>query len=376
MDRTLEKHIVRDMPQKIILLSGPRQSGKTTLAKMLNKSFDYLNFDNSEHRLAFNEKTWDRNKKLVVFDELHKMKNWKTWLKGIYDTEGLKPHIVVTGSARLDLHRKAGDSLAGRFFAYRLHPLDMKEIEKQLKPKNITQVMNMLLEVGGFPEPYLKGSSKYYKRWKKTHLDIILKQDLIDLENVREITSIETLIQLLRKSVGSTISYSSLARDLQCSDKTVKKWITLLENMYVIFKVLPFHKNVARAVLKAPKIYFYDTGQVLGNRGTKLENLVACALLKELHFRQDCIGEESKLHFLRTKDGEEIDFLLVINEKPHMMIEVKLSDEKPSSSFRFFKKTFKNIPKIQLVQEIKREKTYPNGTQIRKADLWLTKIDI
>ncbi len=280
MERYLKKYILNDLKKKIVLLTGPRQSGKTTLAQMLSNNFDYLNFDNPEHRLGIFERSWDRSRELIIFDELHKLKNWKSWLKGIYDTENIPPRIIVTGSAKLDTYRKVGDSLAGRFFQFRLHPLDLKEIKTIIKPVKIKAALEQLLDVGGFPEPYLEGNARFYNRWKRSHLDIILKQDLVDLENVQQITSIETLIQLLRKRVGSPVSYNSLARDLQCSDKTVKRWLTILENMYVIFKVGPFHRNIARSILKAPKYYFYDTGQVIGDSGIKLENLTACALLK------------------------------------------------------------------------------------------------
>ena len=376
MERYLAEYIQKDLKKKIVLLTGPRQTGKTTLSKMLNNSFDYFNYDNAEHRLGLIERSWDRSKDLIIFDELHKLKNWKSWLKGVYDTEQIPPSIIVTGSAKLDTYKKVGDSLAGRFFQFRLHPLDLKEINQALHPENLENEFYKLLQVGGFPEPYLDGSQTYYNRWKKSHLDIILKQDLIDLENVQQITSIETLIQLLKKRVGSPISYSSLAEDLQCSDKTIKRWLTILETMYVVFKVPPYHKNISRAILKSPKYYFYDTGQVVGEAGIKLENLVACSLLKELHFREDCMGEQWNLYYLRNKDGREMDFLVTRNEQPALMIEVKWSDANRNPSFSFFEKYFSNVMKIQLVKEIKREKTYPDGTQIRSAVNWLSEISL
>ena len=376
MERYLKKYILSDIKKKIVLLTGPRQSGKTTLAQMLSNNFDYLNFDNPEHRLGLIERSWDRSRELIIFDELHKLKNWKSWLKGIYDTEGVPPWIIVTGSAKLDTYKKVGDSLAGRFFQFRLHPLDLKEIQQTLHPENLENELNKLLNLGGFPEPFIEGKETYYNRWKKSHLDIILKQDLIDLENVQQIVSIETLIQLLKKRVGSPVSYRSLAEDLQCSDKTIKRWLSILETMYVVFKVTPFHKNISRAILKSPKYYFYDTGQVVGDRGIKLENLVACALLKEIHFREDCLGEQWNLFYLRNKDGREIDFLVTRNEEPTLMIEVKWSDANLSSNFSFFDKYFSAVNKFQLVKELNREKTYPDGTQIRTAHKWLSKISL
>lgn len=343
---------------------------------MLKGNYDYFNYDNAEDRLGLLEKSWDRSKELVIFDELHKLKNWKSWLKGIYDTEQIPPSIVVTGSARLDTYRKVGDSLAGRFFQFRLHPFDLKEIHHVHDSKNSETVLDNLLETGGFPEPFLEGSQTYYNRWKKSHLDIILRQDLIDLENIQQISSVETLIQLLKKRVGSPISYRSLAEDLQCSDKTVKRWLSVLETMYVVFKVTPFHKNISRSLLKAPKYYFYDTGQVMGNPGTRLENLVACALLKEIQFREDCLGEQWNLFYLRDKDGREIDFLIARNEAPYLMVEVKWSDAKLSSNFSSFGKYLTGIKKIQLVKELNREKTYRDGAQIRMAHNWLAEVSL
>lgn len=374
MKRYLEKYIRKDLKRKIILLTGPRQTGKTTLSKMFSKSYDYFNYDNAEHRLGLMEKSWDRSKDLIIFDELHKLKNWKSWLKGIYDTEKIPPAIMVTGSAKLDAYKKVGDSLAGRFFEFRLHPLDLKEIKSEFGAEKLGEKLERLLRLGGFPEPYLENDESYYNRWKRSHLDIILKQDLIDLENVQQVTSIETLIQLLKKKVGSPISYSSLAGDLQCSDKTIKRWLAILETLYVVFKVLPFHRNISRSILKAPKYYFYDTGQVPDEPGMKLENLVACALLKEMHFREDCLVEKWNFYYLKNKDGREVDFFLTKEEKPRLMLEVKWSDAERSPNFSFFEKFLPGTKKIQIVKELQREKTYPDGTEIRTAQNWLAEM--
>ena len=376
MKRYLTKYIQEDLATKIVLLTGPRQTGKTTLSKILKSDYDYFNFDNLEDRLSLQKKSWDRSKDLVIFDELHKLKNWKSWLKGVYDTEGIPPSLLVTGSAKLDTYRKVGDSLAGRFFQFRMHPLDLKEIKTFGNPENLETELEKLLEIGGFPEPFLNGTNRFYNRWKKSHLDIILKQDLIDLENVQQIIQIETLIQLLKNRVGSPVSYSSLARDLQCSDKTVKRWLTILENMYVIFKVPPFHENIARAIQKAPKFYFYDTGQVIGDSGIKLENTVACAIQKEIHFREDCFGEEKKIYYLRNKDGKEIDFCTTRNDNPSLMLEVKWKDGTLSSNFEIFKKFFPQIKMIQVTKELRKEKTFPNGSEIRTAHKWLANLSL
>jgi predicted AAA+ superfamily ATPase len=374
MRRYLERYITRDLDSKIVFLTGPRQTGKTTLSKQLTDQYDYFNYDYAEDRLSLLEKSWDRSKQLIIFDESHKLKNWKSWLKGIFDKEGTQPALMVTGSAKLDTYRKAGDSLAGRFFQFRLHPLDLKEINTILGPIDIEKELDILLTVGGFPEPYLNGSQRFYKRWKRSHLDIILKQDLVELENVQEIIAVETLIQLLRKRVGSPVSYSSLARDLQCSDKSVKRWTTILENLYVIFKVTPYHRNIARSILKAPKYYFYDTGQVMGDEGARLENLVACALHKEIQYQVDCLGEEKKLYYLRDKDKREIDFFITDEDEPLLMLEVKWRDRTMSPAFNAFATYFPNAKKIQIVKILDRRRSFPNGVVVQRAGEWLTSV--
>lgn len=373
MRRVLKNFIYEDLNKKIVLISGPRQSGKTTLAKMLSNNYDYLNYDKSEHRLLLKEKSWDRKKELVILDEIHKMDNWKRWLKGIYDTEGLHPKIVVTGSARMDIVKKIGDSLAGRFFSYRLHPLDIKEVFPIIKP---AEAMERILEIGGFPEPFLENNQRFYNRWKKSHLDIILRQDLIDLESVSDISSIEILIELLRLRVGSPVSYSSLARDLERDAKTIKRWLILLENLFILFPVRPLHKNIARSILKEPKYYFFDTGQVKGNLSMKLENLTACALLKELHYLEDVEGMTTALYYLKNKDGKEIDFVTSVNNKITYLIEVKLAENTLSKNFSVFGKYFNKAKKIQLVKDLKKEKTYPSGEEIRRADLFLSNLNL
>ncbi|HJZ23533.1 MAG TPA: ATP-binding protein [Candidatus Babeliales bacterium] len=373
MKRDIAQHIKKDLEKKIVFISGPRQVGKTTLTKSLDLTYDYFNYDRAADRVALQDNSWDRNKELVIFDELHKMNQWKRWLKGIYDTEGVRPRILVTGSSKLETYRKVGDSLAGRYFQYRLYPFDLKEVHSHYSKE---EAFKRLWECSGFPEPFIDGTEAFYHRWKRSHLDIILRQDLIDIQTIRDIQAIEALIELLKSNVGSTISYSNLARALEKDAKTIKRWLQLLENLYVVFKVTPYSKKISRSLLKEPKYYFYDSVQVSKDNGIKLENIVAAAILKELHRLEDVLGASTtKLHFLRTKDGKEIDFLVVINDKPYCLIEVKWSDDTPSKHFSYFENYFMKAKKIQLVKEIKRDKTYPNGLEIRNVVTWLSNID-
>lgn len=375
MNRLLSAYVKQALSEKIVLLTGPRQCGKTVLAKQLYSDADYFNYDAVEDRLALRDKSWDRKKPLIIFDELHKMKEWKRWIKGVYDKEGVKPQLIVTGSAKLDTYRKVGDSLAGRYFQYRLYPLDLKEVARY-ESYSHDDIFNRLWHCGGFPEPFLKGTESYYKRWRRSHLDIILRQDLLDLQTVRDIQAIETLVHLLKTRVGSGVSYANLARDLERDIHTVKRWLQLLENLYVIFRVTPFHKNIARSLLKEPKYYFFDIAQVDNGDGARLENLVAIALLKELHFIEDTTGVTTRLHYLRTKEGKEIDFLITQEGSPTHMIEVKLSDDNPASAFSHFLPSFSQAKAIQLVKDCKREKTFSNGLEIRSLISWLVKIKL
>lgn len=356
MRRYLENLIKKDLKEKIVIFSGPRQVGKTTLSKQLIPSYMYLNYDSTADRKIIKNEEWTRDVDLVIFDELHKMKFWKSWIKGIYDTEGIPPGLLVTGSAWIETYRKGGDSLAGRFFSYRLHPLTVKEIFSFLNesPKN---ALDKLIKFGGFPEPYLKNNETFAKRWRRTHIDAIIREEMLDLEKVRDIKSIEILIDLLRERVGSSTSYSSLATDLQVSVHTVKHWLQILENLYVIFPVRPYHKNIARSILKEPKYYLYDVGAVIGDFGAKLENVVALALLRDLHLLEDTTGSKVALHYIKDKEKNEVDFLIIIDNKPSLLIEVKVSDDTFSKSLYRFHQFLKDAEPIQLVKNLTRKKS-------------------
>lgn len=373
MERSLQTWVKKDLDRKIVLLSGPRQVGKTTLSKALypQKNTEYFNADNEEHRLLIRKNAWRRDCDLVIFDELHKLKKWKSWLKGIYDTEGAKPRLLVTGSARLDAFRKGGDSLAGRFYFYRLHPFSVAELKDAYEAE---EALHRIMQLGGFPEPFLAGKIEEARRWRRSHTDRILREDLIDLTSVRDIKGMETLVELLRNSVGSTISFESLARDLQVSSHTVKYWIAILENLYVIFVLTPYSRNIARSLLKQPKIYFYDTGFVKEDPGARFENTVACALLKRIHFLEDTKGEKCFLHYLRDKEKREVDFVVIREGKPEFLIETKLSDPDVSSTRHFTNFLKGQVEPILLIKDLKRELSL-KSVKVKKASLWLQSLE-
>lgn len=375
IQRALIQPILSDLDEKIVILSGARQCGKTTLSKSLFQNFQYVNFDSADDRRLLSKSEWNRDLDLIVFDELHKMKKWKAWIKGIFDKEGVRPRLLVTGSARMTQFKKTGDSLAGRHFNYRLHPFDLNELSyKTTQEQN--EAMETFLSVGGFPEPFLKGQKGYYNRWSSGHIDLILRQDLLDLEVVRDLKSMEILISLLAERVGTPIANATLAKLLQKDPKTIARWLELLEDLFVIFRITPFHKNMARAIRKEPKFYFYDIAQVRGDRAARFENLVACSLIKELHRLNDVEGVRGNLHYLRTKEGREIDFFIFFEIHPCWLIETKLADDTLSKNFRNFQSHFKNPHLIQIVADLKQEKSTPEGHKIVRAARWLSGIKL
>lgn len=382
MKRALSPRIVADIGKKIVLLTGPRQVGKTWISRNLDLSIEYLNYDNDEHREIIRSKTWDRDKDVIVLDELHKMPDWTRFLKGVFDVEGASPGLLVTGSARLDMRRKTDDSLAGRFFQYRLHPFDVREVSAEIDPH---EALRRILTTGGFPEPFLSNDAMYAQRWRRTHLDVILRQDLLDVATVNDIRSIELLVDLLKRRVGSPISYSSLANDLQRDPKTIKRWLEILEAVYVVFSVRPWHRNVARSILKEPKYYFFDTGQVAtdtagGEReyvtGPRFENAVAGALLKAIQTAEDRDGRPRSLHFLRTRDGREIDFAIVQDGAVSHMIEVKLRDTALAPSFSWFRERFPEAARVQLVYGADRTRTWQTGERLIAAADYLADLSL
>lgn len=356
MKRYLSESLRKDLAKKMVLLTGPRQVGKTYLAKELMAFFNkpqYLNFDALDDARIIQSRQWAVNADLLIFDEIHKMKAWKCFLKGVYDTRPGRQAILVTGSSRLDTFRQTGESLAGRYYHLRLYPLSVRELQGTVEPFEAVAGLNRL---GGFPEPYLSGSETEAARWRNQYYTDLIREDILEFSRIHEIRVMRLLVELLRKRVGSPLSFAALAGDLQTSPNTVRNYMDILESLHIVFLVRPFHANVARAILKEPKVYFYDTGFVQGDEGIKLENTCAVCLQKHAHFLRDVCGENTDLHYIRTKDGQEIDFALSRDKHLTALLEVKLSDSPAASALNYFAEKFPSATAIQLVHNLRQER--------------------
>lgn len=334
--RYLEKVVKADLKEKMVFLGGPRQVGKTTfsqslLAKYKDGDSAYFNWDSAPDRKIILSGEWSDKQSLVVFDEIHKFVKWRSLIKGFYDKLKNTHQFLVTGSARLDLYRKGGDSLLGRYHYYRMHPLTLPEVS----PTGETIELQRLLRFGGFPEPYLRQSPVSLKRWHKQRQERIVYTDIRDLESVKEISNIELLIDALPVRVGSPLSRKNLAQELEVDFKTIEKWLSILENVYYSYRIAPYGPPKIRAVKKEQKIYFWDWSE-LEDEGAKWENFVASHLLKYCHFHEDTQGDKMELRFLRDVEGREIDFVVLKNKKPLFAVECKTGERKPSPHLKYF----------------------------------------
>ena len=328
MERALTPYIQADLARKMVFLSGPRQTGKTTLARGLASAWSnaqVLNWDIAADRRVMLDQSWSPTARLVVFDELHKMAGWKAWLKGLFDGRWEGQALLVTGSARLDTFRQSGESLAGRYFSWRLHPVTVKE---WVGTSGATPeaALARILERGGFPEPFLADQVVDAERWRQLYLEGVIRDDILEFSRIGEVRAMRLFVDMLRSRVGSPLSLASLARDLQISPTTLGRYLEILEALHIVFTVRPFHRNIARALLKEPKLYFFDTGLVQGDEGVRFENACATMLLRHAHFLQDSAGRPMSLHYVRDKEGHEIDFALCENGEPLGFAECKLSD--------------------------------------------------
>jgi hypothetical protein len=372
MQRYLTQPLSQDIRKKMVLLTGPRQVGKTTLARSLGESFQnplYLNYDALTDRPSIERAQWLPTHDYLVIDELHNMPQWKSYLKGVYDSKPPNQALLITGSARLDTFRQTGESLAGRYFRWHLFPFSVKELAPQTSDPEAA--LDALLRFGGFPEALFEGSDSGRKRWQNQYYTDLIREDVVEFSRIHEVRSMRNLVELLRGRTGSPLSFESLSRDLGIAPNTVRSYVDILEALHIVFLVRPYHRNIARAQAKAAKLYFYDWAYVQGDEGARLENLVATSLQKHVHYLADSTGEQLTLNYLRTTSGKEVDFVLTRESGDAVQfIEVKWADMQPSYALRQMAQQHPQAQALQLVR-LARHAAQVDAVQVHPVAQWL-----
>lgn len=357
---------------QMLFLSGGRQVGKTTLARqyLSQKKGEYLNWDVVKDReVILDQRTlFSRGSlmpelgqtNLLVMDEVHKYKDWKNHIKGLYDIKSENVQIMLTGSARMDVYRKGGDSLMGRYFAYTVHPFSVREATlPEIKMDLLTEIsaplkisdedFESLWSFGGFPDPFLNRNLRFYNQWKKLRLHQLFREDIRDLSLVHDIAQLELLALLIEEYSGQTINYSAISKRLRITDVSLRRWLDLLENMYYSFRVYPWSSSISRSLLKMPKIYLLDWSSIK-NEGQRFENFIASHLLKAVSFWNETGLGNYELFYIRTKDQKEVDFCVTKNSVPWFLVEAKTSNSSSlSKSLIEFHEILKTQHAFQVV---------------------------
>lgn len=360
--------------RQMIFLSGPRQVGKTTCSKLIKKNFPnfhYINWENNSHRKLIvqgadavaehlNLDKITKQKPIVVFDEIHKYRKWKYFIKGFFDVYEEHCQIVVTGSSKLNVYIRGGDSLMGRYFPYHLHPLSIGELaqpvtrEKEiLPPKKIPDSkLEKLFDYGGFPEPFVNADKRFYNNWQRLRKQQLIQEDIRALSQIQDFAELEVLMDLLISESGNLLNTSSLSNQLNVAATTVQRWIKTLESFYYSFSIQPWSKNVRRSLRKTPKVYLWDWS-IISNKGQKVENFVASHLFKSIQFWTDMGHGDYQLYFLRDKNKREVDFLVTKNKEPWFLVEVKYSQSQPlSPSLQYYHKELKTKHAFQVAFDL------------------------
>ena len=366
-----------DLQRKMVILSGPRQCGKTTLAKSLARQHQgqYYSWDIHPDRLKLQKRELDFASPFWAFDEIHKFARWRALLKDLSDSSMPGKKILVTGSAKLELYGRGGDSLQGRYFSHHMHPITYAELyhlplvnleQFPLLPNVSNASLEDLLTLGGFPEPLLSGSQTEADRWRLNYAERITREEIASLERVVELERIELLFDRLRDIAGGIVSVNSLRENLQVAFETVSNYLDILERLYAIFRILPSGSDKIKAVKKEKKLYFWDWAYC-ATEGARFENMLALHLLRYCDLARDFWGKDLSLRYFRHRDGKEVDFILFLNRKPWIAIEAKLSDSKLSPALKYYLERFKLPYAFQVVLTNAQERTLEpiNGCQVR-----------
>ena len=330
--------------RQMIFLSGPRQVGKTTLAT--ESANTYVSWDREKDRQlvlsgvdAVAEKFGVAAPTagvmpVVAFDEIHRYSKWKTFLKGFFDSFERNCRVIATGSARMDVYKRGGDSMMGRYFPYRIHPLSVGELVSSAIPDEsvvhaplpiVEDDWQALLRFGGFPEPFTSRDVRFQKKWQRLRAEQLLREDIRDLTRTTDLDLIERLARLLANRSGEMLVYASLAREINVSEPTVKTWVSVLKSLYYGFEIRPWFKNIENSLRKTSKWYLRDWSAI-EDEGRRNETFIACHLLKAVELWTDIGLGDYALYYIRDKQKHEVDFLVTKDGKPWFLVEAKSSE--------------------------------------------------
>jgi hypothetical protein len=359
--RYLVAQIKHDLARKMVFVAGPRQVGKTTMALALSGGRRaYQNWDvpaDRERILRHELPPGD----LLILDEIHKYRRWRNHLKGLYDDPQRTHRILVTGSARLDFYRFAGDSLQGRYHLLRMHPFTARELGLRTRKE-----LDALLRLSGFPEPFLAGSEQEARRWSREYRNLLIRDEVHSLERIDDLSRLELLALRLPDLVGSPLSINALREDLEVSHKTAARWLEVLERLFAIFRVPPFGTSRMRAVKKMPKHYHFDWSLVR-EPGARFENMVGGHLLKWVHWEQDTQGRDLELRYFRDRDDREVDFVVTERRRPVLMVETKLGDTDVERGLSALHDRFPECPAWQVHATGSKDYQTPAGIRVAPA---------
>ncbi len=337
MKRYIQDAVVDDLRKKMVFVGGPRQVGKTTIALDILAGDEqhpaYLNWDFADVKRILLHGGLPPDQPLIILDEIHKYPQWRNFIKGLYDKNKSRTSFLITGSARLDYYRKGGDSLQGRYHYYRLHPFSLYELNQNPTAADL----EALLTFGGFPEPFFSQSERDWKRWQRERISRVIHEDLVSLEQVKEVGQLDLLAVLLQDRVGSLLSINSLREDLSASHEAVDRWVRILENLYYCFRIRPYGAKKINALKKDRKLYLWDWS-LCQNPGSRFENLVAANLLKYCHYREDTLGDAMELCYLRDRQKREVDFVVLRDGELLFAVECKSGDKAVSKHIAYFSK--------------------------------------
>jgi hypothetical protein len=367
--RAIEPAVLADLARKMVFIGGPRQCGKTTLARHIahdrsRAAESYFNWDVPADRSVIISEKFPSGSNTLVLDEIHKFRRWRQVVKGLFDSRENDRAIIVTGSARLDFYRRGGDSLQGRYHYHRLFPFTLPEVG------GTKGDLDALLRFGGFPEPFSLGSETQSRRWSREYQSRVIDTDLRDLERVMDLALVQLLLTRMPALVGSPLSINSLREDLQVSHQTCARWVQLIENIYQIFRIYPFGPPGIKAVKKEPKHYHFDW-TLVEQPGPRFEDLVACQLFAWCCRKQDSEGLEYTLCYFRTTDKKEVDFVVCLNGKPVHFIECKSGSRAVEDGLRYLKAKYPKVPAVQLVLGTTEDFTTREGIRVCNAAAFL-----